>query len=64
MAGGEYQLELLPIKHESAMKRKLMKTIQPRDALQASFIDAIMDKNTDVVTIMGAAGSGKTMLAV
>lgn len=61
---GEFQLEVLPIKHEQALKRKLMKTIQPRDALQASFVDAILDKNNDVVTIMGAAGSGKTMLAV
>ncbi|ANS05951.1 PhoH-like phosphate starvation-inducible [Citrobacter phage vB_CfrM_CfP1] len=64
VAAGEFQLEVLPIKHEQALKRKLMKTIQPRDALQASFVDAILDKNNDVVTIMGAAGSGKTMLAV
>ncbi|QJI10720.1 putative PhoH family protein [Buttiauxella phage vB_ButM_GuL6] len=61
---GEFQLEVLPLKHEHLMKRKLMKTIQPRDALQASFVDSILDKNIDAVTIMGAAGSGKTMLAV
>lgn len=64
VAAGEYQLEVLPLKHEHMMKRKLMKTIQPRDAKQAAFIDAILDKDTDVATIMGAAGSGKTMLAV
>lgn len=64
VSADEYQLRVLPIKSESALRRKLMKGIQPRDALQGAFVDAILSPDSDVVTIMGSAGSGKTMLAV
>ncbi|ADE34955.1 hypothetical protein KP15_123 [Klebsiella phage KP15] len=60
----EICLNVLPVKHEQAMKRKLMKAIQPRDSLQAAFVESIMSNEIDVATIMGGAGSGKTMLAV
>ena len=53
-----------PIKHSGAMNRKLLKSISPRDALQASFIDAVFDPESDIVSTMGGAGSGKTILAV
>ncbi|QDH49050.1 PhoH family protein [Pantoea phage Phynn] len=53
-----------PIKHSGAMKRSLLKSISPRDALQASFIDAAFDPDSDIVSVMGGAGSGKTILAV
>lgn len=53
-----------PIKHASAIKRKLLKSITPRDALQAAFVDAVFDRESDVVSVMGGAGSGKTILAV
>lgn len=60
----ETHVEVLPLKNEHLMKRKLMKSLQPRDGYQAAVIDSMMDTNNDVVTVMGGAGSGKTMLAV
>lgn len=60
----ETNLEVLPIKHDHAIKRKLMKSITPRDGYQAAVVDSMMNHESDVVTVMGGAGSGKTMLAV
>lgn len=61
---GEYCLEVCPIKPDSAIKRKLLKTLQPRDALQAAFVHSSLEDDVDVITLMGSAGSGKTILAV
>ncbi|QFR55738.1 putative PhoH family protein [Yersinia phage JC221] len=60
----EYDLEVLPVKNEQLLKRKLMKSITPRDGYQGAVVDSMMNDDTDVVSILGSAGSGKTMLAV
>lgn len=38
--------------------------IKPRDVYQAASIEAILDGNNDVVSLIGGAGSGKSLMAI
>ena len=38
--------------------------IKPRNKEQSFLIDALMDKNIEIVTVIGKAGSGKTLCAI
>lgn len=47
----------------SVMKQRRCAGVTGRSIQQAIAIDALLDKNKDIVVLFGAAGSGKTLLA-
>lgn len=60
----ETYLAVDTINNKEIMNRKIMKAITPRDAFQGMAFDAMLTHDIDVVTLMGGAGSGKTIQAV
>ena len=52
------------LKHSSLMKFCAWNEIVPRDIYQAMAFNAMMDDNNDVVSLVGSAGSGKSLLAI
>lgn len=57
------QVKLQEMNYESFMNRKAW-NIKPKCFLQAAAMNALLDPNVSLVTLTGAAGSGKTILAV
>lgn len=51
------------LSHERMMHRKIW-DITPKNIYQGMAFDALMDPNIDLVILTGAAGSGKTLLAM
>lgn len=56
---GNYQNKLVPIK-----KTKEVMNITPRNLEQKMAMDLLLDPNIKLVTLIGKAGSGKTLMAV
>lgn len=52
-----------PLNHKNKMKQKAWNVV-PRDNLQAMAFDALFDSDNDVVSMVGGAGSGKSLLAI
>lgn len=57
------EVEMRTVDNGQVKGRKVF-GIKPRDVYQAAAIDAIMDKNNDVVSLIGGAGSGKSLMAI
>lgn len=60
----ETYLAVAPINQKEIMNRKIAKAISPRDEYQAMAFDAMLTQDVDVVSLLGGAGSGKTIQAV
>lgn len=60
----EANVAQLEFKNRDAMFKRRCSSITPRNVQQAIAIDAIMNPDIDLVIMDGAAGSGKTLLAM
>ncbi|MCV5689925.1 PhoH family protein, partial [Escherichia coli] len=59
----EDKLTLLDLSRERMMHRRAW-DITPKNIYQAMALDALLDPDIDLVILTGAAGSGKTLLAM
>ncbi len=60
---GNRHLLLLDLHHDALLEREVW-GLRPRDTLQALALHALLDPDIHLVNLTGAAGSGKTILAL
>ena len=60
---GRFVNENTPV-HQLRKDKKGVWGIKPRNKEQSFLIDALMDTNIEIVTVIGKAGSGKTLCAI
>lgn len=60
----DFKMIQLTVKNISDMRKRKCSSIVPKTTPQALAIDALLDKDKDVVILFGGAGTGKTLLTL